>query len=459
MQRNLPVINRSSQYIENPARLLSQSFPLRIAAFIILHLFLALIIRQNAALATGHALITFGAAFYFLVKDKEPDRLILAAAYLVGAEVIWRMTDAAIFWESGKYAITLLFILALLKHQQLFQTVKWPVIFFILLLPSVALLPTFDREIIAFNLSGPLSLAVATMYFSTITLNQTQIKRLLLALYIPIVMVAFLATYSTFTAGEISFDRSSLAVTSGGYGPNQVSSILGLGALTGLLYVFIERRYRLLRLFLIIGSLWMLAQAALTFSRGGMLTMVATLLFAALFILRDSRSRVTFIGGAVLLILLWSYLVFPTLNNFTGGALATRIRDLDLTGRDKIIQADLLAFRENIFAGVGIGQSPEYHALLFRRSAAHTEFTRWLAEHGLFGLLALALFSMVVLRRLLIKQPPLTKALILSFTLWSLLFMSHAAMRLAAPSFVFGLAAAVFMLNDSVPKLVSNATR
>lgn len=448
MQRDLPAINHSSQYIENPARLLSQSFPLRIIAFVIFHLFLALIIRQNDLLATGHALITFGAAFYFLVKDKEPDRLMLAAAYLVGAEVVWRMTDAAIFWESGKYAIMVLFFLALIKYQRLFQVVKWPVIFFVLLLPSVALLPTFDREIIAFNLSGPLSLAIATMYFSTVTLNQIQVKRLLLALFIPIIMVAFLATYSTFTAGEISFGRSSLAVTAGGYGPNQVSSILGLGALAGLLYVFIERRYRLLRLLLITGSLWMLAQAALTFSRGGMLTMIATLLIASLFILRESRSRITFIGGAVLLILIWSYLIFPGLNNFTGGALVNRITDLNLTGRDKIIQADLLAFRENPFAGVGIGQSPEYHALLFRRSAAHTEFTRWLAEHGLFGLLALVIFSIVVLRRLLIKQPPLTKALIFSFTLWSLLFMSHAAMRLAAPSFAFGLAAAVFMLND-----------
>jgi O-antigen ligase len=204
----------------------------------------------------------------------------------------------------------------------------------------------------------------------------------------------------------------------------------------------------LIRLVLIVGALWMLAQAALTFSRGGVVTTLATLLVAAFFLLRDRRSRTTFVGGALLLLFLWFYLVFPALENFTGGAITARMTDTNLTGRDKIVQADLLAFRDRPFTGVGIGQSPAYHAILFRHSAAHTEFTRWLAEHGLFGLVALLLFSSAVVRRLLAEGSPFAKALMLSLTFWALLFMSHAAMRLAAPSFTFGLAAATFVLDD-----------
>jgi hypothetical protein len=436
---------------------LAASFNLRFLFLLVAHMTMALAMRRISLLGTVHALGTLALGLYFLRRDDGPRRLIVLAAYLAGAEILWRMTGASVFWEFGKYAMALLLILATLKYRRLFRAGKWPVFFFVALLPAVLLLPDFDREVISFNLSGPFSLAVALMFFSTVHLDHNQLRNVLLAILLPVAGVASIAMYSTLTAPPIAFGRSSLDVTSGGFGPNQVSSILGLGALAALLYVVVERRRPFLRLLAGVCAVWFVSQAALTFSRGGIVTTVAALAVAGLYLLRDRRSRLTFIVGLALALVVWTSLIYPALNRFTGGALATRLADTDPTGRDLIVQADLLAFRENPVFGAGLGRSPEYHALLFRESSAHTEFTRWLAEHGSFGLLALLIFGGFVLRRLFRPMPALEKAIVLSFTVWAILFMSHAAMRLVAPSFIFALGAAQISLKSRENNEVSSS--
>jgi uncharacterized membrane protein YGL010W len=73
-------------------------------------------------------------------------------------------------------------------------------------------------------------------------------------------------------------------------------------------------------------------------------------------------------------------------------------------------------------------------------ASSHTEFSRLLAEHGLFGLGALLLLALMTAQRFRQAQTPVSRAMVLSMMGWSLLFMAHSAMRLAAPAFLFGLA-------------------
>lgn len=434
----------------NPARQLAASANIRFLALFIAHIALGLLMDRNAYIATAHALAVLCTGFYFLLKDETPARLITLLAYLVGAEVIWRMTDARIFWEFGKYSATLFCGLAMLKHHRLRHASKWPVLFFALLTPAILLLPSFDRQTIAFNLSGPLSLSVALMFFSSIRLSQRRIRDLLLALLLAVIPVATIASYSTLSADFIRFGRSSIFVTSGGFGPNQVSSILGLGALAAVLYIFVERHSYFLRFIAVLAAVWFVAQAALTFSRGGIYTTVAALAVAGVFLLRDNRSRLTFFAGLTLVAAIWFYTVFPALNQYTGGALGARLANTDPSGRDLILQADILTFLENPLFGVGLGQSPEHHARLYRTTHAHTEFSRWLSEHGSLGLLALFMFAASVARRLFAPIPPFEKALVISCTIWAMVFMSHAAMRLVAPSFIFALGAATMSLHQKI---------
>ena len=83
---------------------------------------------------------------------------------------------------------------------------------------------------------------------------------------------------------------------------------------------------------------------------------------------------------------------------------------------------------------------------LFRSAAAHTEYTRLLAEHGMFGLGALVLMAMIAARNLRRAPTRLDKALAAGMLAYSLLFMAVDGMRLAATSFAFGISGVRLLL-------------
>ena len=64
---------------------------------------------------------------------------------------------------------------------------------------------------------------------------------------------------------------------------------------------------------------------------------------------------------------------------------------LDLTGRALIYEIDLNIFFDHILTGVGPGQAKDLRQVYGygKRVAAHTEYSRMLAEHGILGLFSL----------------------------------------------------------------------
>ncbi len=409
--------------------------------FILLHIPLALALRWNPVMATVHALFTILIGLAWVFRTRKIYSLVYLIAYIMGAELLWRGTHASVFWEYGKYATSVLMILTILTQGRLIKADKRPLIYFVLLLPSIMVMPAFDRVGIAFNLSGPFSLAVAAMFFSGVKLTQVNLRRVFVAVIAPIVGLGFLATYQTVAAEAIRFTGSSIRATSAGIGPNQVSSILGLGALVAFLYLFVDRQHKSLRVLMIGCTIWLLAQAALTFSRGGVWTAIGAIGVAIFYLLRNRKSRTIFVSTSTVIFLVGYFFVFPALEDFTGRTLGARFQSFESTGRDKIVKGDLLAFNENPLLGVGPGQSKAYHSILFRASSAHIEYTRLLAEHGSLGLLALLVLVSMSLKRFLGRSHAGNKAYIVSFTVWALLFMAHSAMRLVAPSIMFGLGA------------------
>jgi hypothetical protein len=73
------------------------------------------------------------------------------------------------------------------------------------------------------------------------------------------------------------------------------------------------------------------------------------------------------------------------------------------------------------------------------RGAAHTEFSRVLAEHGLLGLTGLILLLSAAMQNLKRAPTAKAKAMVAAMMAWSLFFMLISAMRLVAPSLTFGL--------------------
>ncbi len=338
-----PVDNRDLP--SNPARLLTASPLVRIIAFLALNMVAAVAMDRSSLLATALALLTVGAGLFFLYRDQTSERLIYVTGYIVGVEVIWRGTGAGVFWEMGKYAVILLLALGLFREKRLFQAPKLPIFYFILLIPSIALLARFDREQIAFNLSGPLTLAVAMMFFDKIKLTSAQLERLLLAILGPIVGLAFLANFVIWTADSLVIQVGGKA-TSAGIGPNQVSSILGLGMVAAFFLALLYKRHRGVRWLMIIIVIWLVAQAALTLSRGGLWTGLGAIVVSAFFLARDRQMRTLIIAVAIVGYIVLNFFALPRLDEFTGGIVTSRLQDFDLTGRDDIARADWQIFRE-----------------------------------------------------------------------------------------------------------------
>jgi hypothetical protein len=416
----------------------------KIAVFVALNVLLAFGARHSELLITAHALGLLVLGLVLALGGGKTQQVVWVTGYMIGAEVLWRFGQAWVFWEFCKYAVSLILLVRLIKDKAFRRGDKLPLAYFVLLIPSVFVLPFFDRKEISFNLSGPLCLAVCTLFFSTVSLNRRELATLFILMLAPIMGVAFLVTLETFQYQQI-IAGSSTTLTTAGYGPNQMSSILGLGALAALILSLMTQPAQQVLRFAFIGTaLWLAAQCLLTFSRGGFVTWAAAALTAAFYFGRDPAKRRYLLSIGLVLFILTYYFLLPALESFTAGSLQQRYTTLETTGRDKIVLSDLVTFTENPWLGVGPGQAKERHALYFRVSSAHTEYSRMLAEHGLAGLLSLILLLCLAGERLVKRGSPFQKALALSLTLWALLFLSHSAMRLAAAPFLFGLGAALF---------------
>jgi hypothetical protein len=431
----------------------------QILVFLILHAPLMHLFRNVPFLSTAHSLIILSLGLFCLMNDARPVRVAWVMAYIAGAEILWRGAGGALIWEYGKYSTLILCILLLIKFGRLRDIKIWPIFFIALLIPGIFIAPSFDRQAISFQLSGPITLAVANMAFNTMKFKKSDLQRLFLAMIAPTVSIAFLSTDLIFT-GDITFSGggSNEAVT-GGIGANQIASALSFGATAAFFYAFMTWENRRVRNFMIAIAVFLLAIAVLTFSRAGLWNTLGALMVAVFFLMRDRLRRSRILTILTQLSIAAYFIIFPFLLNLTGGAVVDRFSDFDSTGRDKIVEIDYDLFLANPVFGVGVGQSTYYHIPYFGYAKpTHTEYSRLMAEHGSLGVTAMVLLALVTLYRFLSRRSPFSKSLSASMSVWCLLYMMHAATRMVAPSFVFGLAAARFLPEEeksgkSIPAL------
>ena len=260
---------------------------------------------------------------------------------------------------------------------------------------------------------------------------------------------------------EIDFISNSNFEASGGFGPNQVSSALGWAIVLmvlGLLFGLSPTGRRLLDITLL---MLLIFRGLLTFSRGGMMGSFGALglsvvgLYAVSSSYRQQLKRLMprlaisallFVGVAFFANeLTGNFLLYRYQGKSTADVLLGRSISQSeyLSGREEIIESELKAFVEHPIWGIGMGRGTIYREAESRtqRLASHTEFTRMLGEHGLFGLLAL-LSIFVVLPILHFRQltNDQTRQWMLTMLALSMFTLAHSGMRMVLPSFAFGFA-------------------
>lgn len=413
--------------------------------FVALHAPLALGMKLVPYLSTAHALVSLAVALMLVVRRYPTGWVVAACGYLVGSETLWRMTNASVFWEYGKYALLLVVITAMyLRRQRV--TSYLPVIYLALLVPG-ALLTIITvtnlrdlRQILSFELSGPVAYSACSLFLLGRNMSNEDVLRCLAAMLAPIVGVATLTLFGL-RMTEIQFGGSANLDASGGFGPNQVAAALALGMVLCFL-LLTGRRGSLVWKGILVGLIvWFGIQAALTFSRSGLYYSGAAIFVGTAFLVADVRRFVLVLVLGLALLGLGRFVIAPRLDAYTGGALETRFARTDLSGRGDLMKGDLLVFLKHPVLGVGVGLSREA-----RREAvgvvgkSHTEFTRLLSEHGLLGAAALVLMLVMSTRSVMLQSPGWPRAFSASMVAFALIFMTGSGMRLAIPSFLLAFA-------------------
>ena len=409
------------------------------------HLPLGILLYNAGALALLHPIAVFSLGmFWAFQKRTKLDRVALVVAYLIGAEVLWRMAKIPVPWEFGKYGSAAIIFIALMNRRP-FKVPHLPLVYFLVLIPA-CIIPFVELDVsnargqISSNLSGPLLLAVSCWFFANIKITPLRLRRLMFAILIPLLSVASATLFYTVTAENIQFTSESNFATSGGFGPNQVSAMLGLGVFVAVCCLVNFKVDTKFKVFIGTAAVFFAAQSALTFSRSGIYSAVGASLALVFFQFRNLGEGLKRLMPILALTAVFFWFVFPALDDFTDGKLLERFEDTGTSNRVEIAQSDLEIFFEYPIWGAGVGLADEYRRRLYGYGAGtHTEFSRLVSEHGIFGVAALISLSAMAIVNIKRQQSIFGRALVVGVSVWCVLFMINAGMRLAAPSYLWGM--------------------
>src|SRR5690606_21007015 len=250
-------------------------------------------------------LVIATAVIDLVIKGNREGTVHNFLAYYLGMEIFARAVRASpiVPYESGKYSMLLFLVLGIVistRHSKS-AVVGWSM----LLLSIPALLverALVDYRDVVFNYLGLLNLCLAIIYFSYVFLTRKELINIFRLCVYSIVPLLVSITLKTPDFEDVTFTLSASFDTTGGFGSNQVSTILSLGfTLIGFCYLTNQRLFNNNWVAIVLFCLFFF-RGLLTFSRGGVIAGVLVLLFV--FLARmiypiKAKVRTTALGGTI----------------------------------------------------------------------------------------------------------------------------------------------------------------
>ena len=421
--------------------------------FVVIHLFVGLAIFLVPPISKVYAITIILVGFrYVILRKNANNEALYVAAYIVGAEVFLRMTQGNFFEQYAKYGVIGVLIIGMMYRGFSRNSILYW-IFGLLLMPGVILsfftlnFETDIRKAITFNIIGPITLTVSAIYCYQRKISFEQIKKIIDMLAYPLMATLVYMYLYTPSVKDVVTNTESNFETSGGFGPNQVSTILGLGIFVFFVKIVLSSKTSLIRNINILFFVIITFRGIVTFSRGGVITGFVMIIIVVVLLLLYTRSYVKskivmlVVFGVFALAGIWAYSSIQT-----GGLIDKRYANQDargrekaskLTGRERLIESEFNMFLDNPVFGIGVGKNKEYRLETTGVDAAsHNEITRMLAEHGMFGLFGLIILLVTPMVLYLNNKQNI---FVFSFVVFWILTINHAAMRLAAPAFIYSL--------------------
>ncbi|WP_411767129.1 O-antigen ligase family protein [Winogradskyella sp. A3E31] len=406
---------------------------------------------------------------YFLIKivlsppKKVVINVLLGCAYFAGAEILFRMTKGGIAYEASKYLV-ILFVLMGMFYKGVSGKGYPYFIYLILLVPSIIVASvtlTFDarfRTNIAFVLSGPVCLGIAALFCYDRKVTYQQIHRIILYIALPIISTTtYLFLYTPSIKDKLT-GTSSNAALSGGFGPNQVSTILGLGMFCVVVRLLLKSPSLGLKVIniLILGA--MTFRAFVTFSRGGIIAaFVVALAFLGTIVLRLNTRKLGTLIGSLALLSIALLMTWNISSSQTRGLLDKRYANQDALGREKqdlatgrvqLFEEEIDGFLSAPFLGIGASRVKNKRVETSgHHLPSHNEIGRLLSEHGFLGIIVLLI---LFFKPLGYRASNRKNIFFFAFLAFWFATINHSGMRIAAPALLYALAL-LNIVNDKRP--------
>ena len=326
-------------------------------------------------------------------------------------------------------------------------------IYLLILFPGVVIASTtisFEadfRKLIAFNISGPVCLGVSALYCYYKKIKKEDFQRVILMLLMPLIaQMTYLYLYTP-SMSDVNISLNGNYAATAGFGPNQISTVLGLGC-----FLLCTRLFTIKDKFITIVNITLLVlmgyRAVITFSRGGVFTaLICTVAFLIFFYYKEGSKKmegtnIRIIGMTAIFLVVWLFSSLETSgligNRYTNRDAAGQLKEDISTGRVELIETELSAFYHNPIMGIGVGKGREYRLENLGISInTHNEISRLLSEHGILGIFALVILIFVPI---VFWTKFKNNYYFLAFVAFWFLTINHSAMRIALPAFVYGLA-------------------
>lgn len=384
--------------------------------------------------------------------------LVLIMAYTTSFELLARMSGTSPFipYELGKYLLFILFIFGILKGYRR-GYIGWLMLF--LLVPGaffdLAGETTFKN--IIFNLIGPVNVALAVIFLRMQEMSKYDFIDTLQLMFYPLVSVLAFTIIKAPDLTTIEFSLGANFEASGGFGTNQVSTALGLGAF--LVFLFWRKRWTLTGYrWLDMGMLLLFVfRGLVTFSRGGMIGGALGIILILLLdrgehnkvrVLRPIRTVMAAVPVILVVVVTFIYtdkitggLLVQRYQGETPGTLAGRKEktlNVITSNRLQIFSDDLKLWKAHPLFGVGVGASQHLRGKS-KGEQSHIEISRLLSEHGIPGLIFTTI--LLILGVSIFRQQRYGSYGVILFAIYMIALFTtfHAAMRTYISPLLFGL--------------------
>ncbi|MDG5492226.1 O-antigen ligase [Psychroserpens sp. SPM9] len=423
---------------------------------VVFHMLIGMLVYFNESLAKVYF---FCAVVFFLYRIiLSPDHLktfevLKACAYFVGAEVFLRMTKGSISYEAGKY-ILILFMFVGMFYKGMSGKGYPYFLYIMLLIPSIFVASTtlsFDanfRTNIAFVLSGPICLGVAALFCYDKKLSINKLHSILLYILLPIITHTIYIFFYNPSVRDVLSGTGSNRAASGGWGANQVSTILGLGMFIVVVRLVTKSPNLGMKL-LNIGIFSAITfRAIVTFSRGGVITALITIFaFFVIYYTKISRKRRNELVALFAVFIVSVVATWVLSSKQTDGFIDLRYSNKDhlgreksdiTTGRGELFKDELAGFISNPFFGIGSSRAKDQRIEVEGQGVtSHSEISRVLAEHGIFGVIIIII---LIFKPFDLRSNNKRNYFFYAFLCFWFVTINHSSMRIAAPAYIYALA-------------------